>query len=182
MRFSPARLDRAALRRVLVVATLISAAAPIGAAEPYACSPEAKPANLTMALKNLEDVEVRLSDFKGKVMLVNFWATWCGPCRVEMPWFVDLQSRYGKDRVQVVGVSLDDPVRLLKPYVADLKINYPVLQGLGHRDEITMAFGAIRGVPTTFVISREGKLCAKHVGATSRDSYEAQVKGLLGIP
>ena len=71
--------------------------------------------------------------------------------------------------------------RLIRPYVADLKINYPVLQGLGHKDEIAAAFGPFRGVPTTFIISREGKLCAKHIGATERAGYEAQVKGLLPV-
>ena len=154
----------------------------VAAAEPpFACSPEARPANLTLALNDLSDKAVTLSAFKGQVILLNFWATWCGPCRTETAWFVDLQDRYGKAGLQVLGISIDDPLRLIKPYAADFKINYPLLQGLGHRDEITASFGPLRGVPTTFIISREGKLCAKHVGVTTRSSYEAQVKGLLQI-
>ena len=151
----------------------------VAAELPFTCSPAARPANLTLALKDLNNAAVTLSDFKGKVILLNFWATWCGPCKIETPWFIELQDRYGKDGLQVLGISIDDPMSLLKPYAADLKINYPVLQGLGHKDEIASAFGAVWGVPTTFIISREGKLCAKHIGATKREGYEAQVKGLL---
>lgn len=154
----------------------------VAAAEPpFACSPDARPANLTLALNDLTNNAVTLSAFKGQVILLNFWATWCGPCRTETAWFVDLQDRYGKAGLQVLGVSIDDPLSLIKPYAADFNINYPVLQGLGHRNEITAAFGPLRGVPTTFVISREGKLCAKHIGVTARSGYEAQIKGLLRV-
>jgi cytochrome c biogenesis protein CcmG/thiol:disulfide interchange protein DsbE len=151
-----------------------------GAEPPYVCSPAARPANLTVTLKDLDNVDVTLSAFRGKVILLNFWATWCGPCKIETPWFIDLQSRYGKDGLQVVGISIDDTLALLKPYAAEYKINYPVLQGLGHR-KVMAAFGSITGLPTTFIISREGKLCAKHIGATKREGYEAQVKGLLQV-
>jgi cytochrome c biogenesis protein CcmG/thiol:disulfide interchange protein DsbE len=144
----------------------------------YACSPAARPATLNVTLKDLDNVDVTLSAFKGKVVLLNFWATWCGPCTIETPWFIDLQDRYGKAGLQVVGISVDDPLALLKPYAAQYKMNYPVLQGLGHR-EVMAAYGSITSLPTTFIISSEGKLCAKHIGATRREGYEAQVKGLL---
>ena len=182
MRLKPSRVSVAALGVALFA---VGEPAPatgtrvVAAEPPYTCSQAARPANLTLALKDLNNVAVTLSDFKGKVILLNFWATWCGPCKIETPWFVDLQNRYGREGLQVVGISIDDPMSLLKPYASDLKINYPVLQGLGHKDEMTAAFGALRGVPTTFIISREGKLCAKHIGATKREGYEAQVKGLL---
>jgi thiol-disulfide isomerase/thioredoxin len=145
---------------------------------PYVCSPAARPANLELTLKDLRNADVLLSSFKGKVLLVNFWATWCGPCKIEIPWFVDLQTRYGDQGLQVLGISIDDPLALLEPYAAEHKMNYPVLQGLGHRD-IVESFGPLRGVPTTMIISRDGKLCAKHIGVTPRDGFEAQVKGLL---
>lgn len=145
---------------------------------PYACSPLARPANLNFVLKDLAGADVKLSAFRGKVMLVNFWATWCGPCKIEIPWFVDLQTRYGKDGFQVLGISIDDTLDRLTPYAAQYKINYPVLQGLGHK-EVQEAFGPLWGVPTTYVISREGKLCAKHIGATARAGFEAEVQGLL---
>jgi thiol-disulfide isomerase/thioredoxin len=149
-----------------------------GAEVPFACSPVARPANLSFTLKDLDDGDVTLSAFKGKVILLNFWATWCGPCRIETPWFIDLQDRYGKEGLQVLGISVDDTIELLKPYAALYKMNYPVLQGRGH-DEVMSAFGLITSIPTTFIISRDGKLCAKHIGATKREGYEAQVKGLL---
>jgi len=149
------------------------------AAAPYACSPLAKPANLNFTLKDLDGADVTLSAFKGKVILVNFWATWCGPCKIEIPWFVDLQARYGKDGLQVLGISIDDTLERLTPYAAQYKINYPVLQGLGRRD-VHDAFGALWGIPTSYVISREGKLCAKHIGATPQAGFESEVRGLLG--
>jgi cytochrome c biogenesis protein CcmG/thiol:disulfide interchange protein DsbE len=151
-----------------------AAAAPL----PYACSPLAKPANLSFTLKDLNGADVTLSAFRGKVMLVNFWATWCGPCKIEIPWFVDLQTRYGKQGLQVLGISIDDTLERLKPYAAQYGINYPVLQGLGHED-VQNLFGPLWGIPTTYIISREGKLCAKHIGATARAGFEAEVRGLL---
>ena len=148
------------------------------AAPPYACSPLARPANLDFMLKDLTGADVRLSDFRGKVMLVNFWATWCGPFKIEIPWFVDLQARYGKDGLQVLGISIDDTLDKLTPYAAQYGINYPVLQGRGRR-EVHNAFGSLWGIPTSYIISREGKLCAKHIGATPRAGFEAEVQGLL---
>ena len=148
------------------------------AGRPFACSPTAKPANLNFALKNLENVDVKLSAFRGKVILLNFWATWCGPCRVEIPWFVDLQARYGKQGLQVLGLSVDDPLSALKSYAAQFKMSYPVLQGLGH-EEVHEAFGPLVGLPTTFMISREGKICAQHTGLTGKDVFETEIKALL---
>ena len=156
----------------------LSAARGQGTEPPYACSPAARPANLAVTLKDLDNVDVTLSAFRGKVILLNFWATWCGPCRIETPWFIDLEDRYGKDGLQVLGISVDDTLELLRPYAAQFKMNYPVLQGRGH-DEVMSAYGSITSLPTTFIISRDGKLCAKHIGATKREGYEAQVKGLL---
>ena len=182
MNLTSSRIGVAALGTLFLVGGRTSIETRVAAAEPpFTCSTAARSANLTLALNDLNNNTITLSAFKGKVILLNFWATWCGPCKTETPWFVDLQNRYGKDGLQVLGVSIDDPLSLIRPYAADLKINYPVLQGLGHRDEIAAAFGPFRGVPTTFIISREGKLCAKHIGATARAGYEAQVKGLLPV-
>ena len=112
------------------------------------------------------------------MILLNFWATWCGPCRVEIPWFVDLQARYGKQGLQVLGLSVDDPLSALKPYAAQFKMSYPVLQGLGH-EEVHEAFGPLVGLPTTFMISREGKICTQHTGLTGKDVFETEIKALL---
>jgi thiol-disulfide isomerase/thioredoxin len=148
--------------------------APAGAA----CPANAKAANLNFTLKDVDNRDVQLSSFKGKVVLLDFWATWCGPCKIEIPWFIEFQKKYGKDGLQVVGVSVDDTVDKLKPYVANAKMNYVVLQGLDH-DEVQDAFGPMFGIPVTAVISRDGRICAKHVGLSSKDTFETEIKSLL---
>ena len=143
-----------------------------------ACPANAKPANLDFTLKDVNGADVRLSDYKGKVILIDFWATWCGPCKIEIPWFVELQNKYGKDGLQAIGISVDDTVEKLKPYVLDLKMNYPVLQGLGH-DDIQDAYGPLWGIPVTVVISRDGRICTKHIGFSAKESFEKEIKSLL---
>lgn len=144
----------------------------------FTCPSGAKPANLNFTLKDLNGNDVRLDAYRGQVILLDFWATWCGPCKVEIPWFVDFQARYGKQGLQVVGISVDDTIEKLRPYAAQFKMNYPVLQGLG-RDEVLNAFGPMNGLPTTLVIARDGRICATHTGLGSKDSFETQIRALL---
>jgi thiol-disulfide isomerase/thioredoxin len=146
-----------------------------------ACPANAKPANLNFTLKDLQNTDVKLTSLKGKVVLLDFWATWCGPCKIEIPWFIEFQQKYGKEGLQVVGVSIDDTLAKLKPYVAQAKMNYLVLQGLDH-DDMQDAFGPLFGIPVTVVISRDGKVCGKHVGLSSKDSFEREIKSLLHAP
>ncbi len=148
------------------------------APETSACPANAKPANLKFTLKDVNGKNVTLASLKGKVVLLDFWATWCGPCKIEIPWFIEFQNKYGASGLQVVGVSVDDTIDKLKPYVADMKMNYPILQGLGH-DDVQDAYGPIWGIPVTVVISRDGKICAKHTGMSSKESFENQIKALL---
>ncbi|MBZ5556956.1 MAG: TlpA family protein disulfide reductase [Acidobacteriia bacterium] len=143
-----------------------------------ACPADAKKANFNFTLKDVDNKPVALTSLKGKVVLLDFWATWCGPCKIEIPWFIEFQKKYGPGGLQVVGVSVDDPLAKLKPYVAQMKMNYLVLQGLDH-DDMQDAFGPLMGIPVTAVISREGKICAKHVGLTSKDAFESEIKALL---
>ena len=143
-----------------------------------ACPANAKPANLNFTLKDINNKDVKLSSLAGKVILLDFWATWCGPCKIEIPWFVEFQNKYGKDGLQVVGVSVDDTLDKLKPYVANAKMNYLVLQGLDH-DDLQDAFGPMFGIPVTAVISRDGRICTKHVGLSSKDAFEREIKSLL---
>ncbi len=155
------------------------AAAPAGPVAPgSACSANAKPANLDFTLKDMDGKDVKLSAYKGKVILLDFWATWCGPCKIEIPWFVEFQAKYGSQGLQTLGVSVDDTVEKLKPYVAQLKMNYPVLQGLGH-DDVQDAYGPLWGIPVTVVISRDGRICTKHVGFSAKESFEKEIKALL---
>lgn len=144
------------------------------------CPANAKPANLNFTLKDTSNSNVTLSAFKGKVILLDFWATWCGPCKVEIPWFIEFQNTYGKNGLQVIGVSVDDTLAKLQPYVANMKMNYPVLQGLDH-DDIQDAYGPLLGIPVTVIISRDGKICSKHAGLNSKSAFENQIKSLLGL-
>jgi thiol-disulfide isomerase/thioredoxin len=149
-----------------------------GAPGTSACPASAKPANLGFTLKDTANKDVPLSSLKGKVVLLDFWATWCGPCKIEIPWFIEFQQKYGKDGLQVVGVSVDDTLDKLKPYVAQMKMNYTVLQGLDH-DDLQDAYGPLFGIPVTVLISRDGRMCAKHVGLSSKDAFEKEIKALL---
>jgi thiol-disulfide isomerase/thioredoxin len=155
-------------------ADVSAAAAPAASA----CPANAKPANMNFTLKDVDNKDVKLASLKGKVVLLDFWATWCGPCKIEIPWFIEFQNKYGKAGLQVVGVSVDDTQAKLKPYVTQMKMNYVVLQGLDH-DDIQDAFGPLFGIPVTVVISRDGKVCAKHTGLSSKDGFEREIKSLL---
>ncbi len=143
-----------------------------------ACDPNAKAANFNFTLKDVDGADVKLSSFKGKVILLDFWATWCGPCKVEIPWFMEFQQKYKDKGFTVVGISSDDELATLKPFVAEYKMNYPVLQGLG-RDDVHEAFGPIWGLPTTIVIGRDGKICRTHAGLKPRAQFEKEILGLL---
>ena len=142
------------------------------------CPADAKPANLDFTLKDVDGKDVSLQSFKGKVIVLDFWATWCGPCKVEIPHFIEFQQKYGAKGLQVVGISVDDPVDKLVPYVKEMGMNYPVLQGLGH-DAVQDAYGPILGIPVSVMISRDGKVCATHTGLTGKDVFEQEIQSLL---
>jgi thiol-disulfide isomerase/thioredoxin len=142
------------------------------------CPADSKTANLNFTLKDVKGKDVSLTEFKGKVVLLDFWATWCGPCKIEIPHFIEFQNAYGPEGFQVIGVSVDDTADKLEPYVSEMKMNYPVLQGLGH-DDLQDAYGPIFGIPVSVLISREGKICATHTGLTGKDVFEREIKSLL---
>ncbi|HEY7334304.1 MAG TPA: TlpA disulfide reductase family protein [Bryobacteraceae bacterium] len=123
---------------------------------------------------------VKLSDQKGKVVLLNFWATWCGPCKVEIPWFIGFQQQYKDQNFTVLGVAFDDDGwTAVKPYIAEHKINYRIMVG---NDDLDKAYGGVESLPTTFVIDREGRIASKHVGLISKATYEEEIKKLLKAP
>lgn len=143
-----------------------------------ACMANAKPARLDFTLKDLDQKDVTLESFKGKVVLLNFWATWCGPCKAEIPGFVELQTKF-KDDLVVVGFSVDDPADKARAFADEYKINYPVLLGLG-RDEVQDAYGPIWGIPTSFLIGRDGRVCRKHMGIAPKAVFEKEIQALIG--
>jgi peroxiredoxin len=142
------------------------------------CPANAKHANLDFTVTDMNGQSVKLSSFKGKVILLDFWATWCPPCKAEIPGFVELQEAYRDKGLQVVGVSVDDPPDKLKPFASEFKMNYPVLVGLD-RDDLQDAYGPMWGIPTTYLIARDGRICRKNSGMIGKQKYEEDIKGLL---
>jgi thiol-disulfide isomerase/thioredoxin len=147
-------------------------------ADAGSCDPKAKSANLDFVLKDMNGDEVKLADYKGKVILLNFWATWCGPCKYEIPWFVELQEKYREKGVVFLGFSVDDPVDKLKPFAAEYKVNYPILVGDG-REDVQDAYGPVWGIPITFMIARDGRLCRKHMGIATKAQFEKEILALM---
>ena len=145
--------------------------------EPDDAKAAGKPAPLHFTLKDMNGAEVKLASFKGKVILLNFWATWCGPCKAEIPSLVELQHQYGDDLV-VLGFSVDDTVEKMKPYAAQYKINYPLLVGNG-REDVQEAFGPLFGIPVSVIIGRDGKIAKKHSGIATKAQFEREIKALL---
>ena len=120
---------------------------------------------------------VRLSDFRGKAVLLNFWATWCAPCKLEIPWFVEFEHSYGDRGFAVVGVSMDeDGWKSVTPYMEAVKVNYPVVIG---NDEVSKAFGGVESLPATLLIDKAGRIASAHVGLYGKGDYEAEIKALL---
>jgi thiol-disulfide isomerase/thioredoxin len=130
-------------------------------------------------LASLDGKPLTLADSHGKVVLLNFWATWCGPCRAEIPDLVALQNKY-KDRLQILGLVVDDDdPDAIKNFVAGSDINYPVAIA---SDEIRLQYGGIAALPTSFVLDAEGRIVQKHEGLRDPLLYETEIRSLLGLP
>ncbi len=129
--------------------------------------------------KDLDGKDLTLEANKGKVILLNFWATWCGPCRAEIPGLIDLQSKY-KDRLQIIGMAVDEEDETeLRNVVKAEGINYPVALTT---NEVRTAYGGIGALPTLFIINIEGRVVQKHVGLYNPALYETEVRALLDLP
>ncbi|HEY5768879.1 MAG TPA: TlpA disulfide reductase family protein, partial [Terrimicrobium sp.] len=127
-------------------------------------------------LKDPEGKLVKSSDFDGKIVILNFWATWCPPCKAEIPGFIELQKEYGAKGLVVVGVSMDEKgPSVVKEFMARFGVNYPVVMG---NVKIMQDFGG-QGLPTTFIIDRSGSIVARHVGFASKDAFEKELVPLL---
>ncbi len=119
-----------------------------------------------------------LSQYKGKVVLLDFWASWCVPCQAEIPKFIEWQKKYGEEGLQVIGVSMDDNEKTARKFVERLKPNYPIAMGNAKLGE---AYGGILGLPANLIISRAGRVRAKYVGATDLDALEREIQVQLAL-
>ena len=129
------------------------------------------------SLLDVNGTSVKLSDFKGKTVVLNFWATWCGLCRKEIPDFIELQKQYAKDGLQFIGVAIDqEGVQVIKPFAEKLQINYPTLVG---NDEVFAKYGGRDAIPVTILIDKKGMIRTSYIGMRKKEALEEMVLALM---
>jgi thiol-disulfide isomerase/thioredoxin len=132
-----------------------------------------------VTVNDLDGRAVRLADYTGKVRIIDFWATWCAPCREEIPHFKELYQKYGDKGFVLIAISMDEEgAKVVRPFVEAEKIPYLNLVG---NDDVAEAFGGIVGLPTAFVIDRDNRIVATYVGGTPKGVFEKQIRKLLGL-
>ena len=136
------------------------------------------PAKLNFSFKDITGKKVSLSEFKGKVILLDFWATWCVPCKQEIPGFIELQKKYGGRGLQIIGLSVDDSLDMAKTYATQMKMNYPILLAEG-KEDILEAYDPIPSIPVSVIIDRRGQIVSRHLGIVSMDVFEKEIVPLL---
>ncbi len=153
-------------------------AAPAAQGQKVSQTQKQPPMAPNFTLKDIEGNDVSLSDYKGKVVFVNFWATWCPPCRGEIPDLIKLQEKYGKDGFAILGISVDqqNSIGKVPGFVKKMGMNYPVLYS---QIDVVRNYGGIESIPTTFVINRDGRALGKIVGARSYEAFEKIIKQSL---
>jgi peroxiredoxin len=159
---------------------LVCALAWTGCSAKKARKTAAKPAP-EFSLKDANGQTVHLADYKGKVVLLDFWATWCGPCKVEIPWFMEFEKQFKGEGFAVLGVSMDeDGWTAINPYVKNMKMNYRVLLG---NDQVSTAYGGLDSLPTTLLIDRDGGIASVHVGVSmGKEEFKNAIVQLLSSP
>jgi thiol-disulfide isomerase/thioredoxin len=163
---------RSACRRGLAAVALICLGMVSGFAQDVARTPAPE-----WQLNGLNGKTVKFSDFRGNVVILDFWATWCAPCRVEIPHFVELQKQYGAKGLTIIGVSLDEQgPEVVKKFVKQFGVNYPIVMG---NRKVVEDYGGVVAVPTTFVIDREGRIVSRHMGYDDKEIFEKEIQSLL---
>ena len=140
-----------------------------------ACKAEG-PANLELTLKDMNGADYPLSQLKGKVVLVNFWASWCAPCLAEIPEFIKVREEYHDKGFEILGISTDDTPEQLRAFAEKNKTNYPLVQV---NDAAEEAYGPVFGLPTSILVARDGSVCKRHFGPLSKEQLEKELKSLL---
>lgn len=140
--------------------------------------PAVRSAAADFALTDSTGKVVRLSDYRGQVVLLNFWATWCAPCQHEVPWFVDFQARFGDQGFTVLGISLDEEGwDAVRPFLAEKQVNYPVM--LASSADLPQPYRSIGALPKTYLIDRDGHVAGEYDGLASADAYEKWIRSML---
>lgn len=134
---------------------------------------QANPVAPDFTLTDLQGRKLNLADHKGKVVLLDFWATWCVPCRKEIPRFMEWQKQYGRQGFRVIGISLDDDEKAVRRFVKRYNPNYPVAMGTA---KLAESYGGVLGLPANLIIDREGGIVTKHVGETDLAALENEIK------
>jgi peroxiredoxin len=171
---------------VVAAAVLLTLRAPRGhllagapVAEPAADDDRVGKTAPDFELSALDGRRIRLSDFRGRVILVNFWATWCAPCRVEMPWLTEFDARYRDRGLTVLGVSVDDGGReRVERFARERQVGYPILLNDG---DVDLRYGGVRFLPQTFFVGREGKIIRRVYGIRTHADFEADIRSALGL-
>ena len=159
---------------VLLLITVVMRSA--GVVGPGRVDPPAK-LDLAYAFKDVDGKDVRLADFGGKPIVVNLWATWCGPCRIEMPQLVELAAKYGP-RITIVGISVDDTPDQIREFAAEFNVTYPMLVGRDHEDAL-VALGYNGTVPMTILIDRDGQVRNRILGIRTTETWERHIDALF---
>jgi len=171
-----------AMRKVFLIAALILAAIAAfyflrrGHEHPGMAAIKEHPFAPDFTLPQLDGPELRLSSFRGKVVLLDFWATWCVPCREETPHFVELQQKYADRGLQIIGISMDDGPEPVRGFYRQFHMNYPVAMGNAKTGEL---YGGVLGLPIAFLIGRDGRIVARYMGATDAAVFEKAVTRVL---
>ena len=167
----PRVLGMTALYACLVVPSVVADTPDRPATTPNTIAPD-------FTRPDLSGRPLQLNQFRGRVVLLNFWATWCGPCITEIPLFSNWQRQYGDAGLQVIGVSMDDDAAAVKRFVAKHKVSYPIVMGDAKLGE---SFGGVFGLPQTFLIDAHGRIVLRSVGEPNMEALRSQIEGLIGV-